>query len=202
MSKKIECRLPDDLCQDLKEFAKKWGVTVTDVVIAGIQDQLHSRIQLLTSQNQPSNDMPAPDIVVPGASDSVVIPVESANKPVTKPIIAKVEPEQGKALPNGYVPKSAQELRAAYKASHPLSICNDCHMFNRDCVCGATVYEPDPVVEPVKQPKVKSNAAPIVKSLLSGISKRVAVAHHATCTCGVCKPTQHTQDLTRPIPLV
>ncbi len=188
MSKKIECRLPDDLRQDLKEFAKKWGVTVTDVVIAGIQDQLHSRIQLATSQNQPSNGMPAPAIVVPGASDSVVIPVESANKPVTKPVSADVEPEHSKPLPNGYVPKSAAELREAFKASHPLSICPGCHNFNRDCACGSTVYIPDPV-KPVKQPRVKLNAAPLVSAMLSKIGeKRPVVPHHATCTCGMCKP--------------
>ena len=50
-----------------------------------------------------------------------------------------------------------------------------------------TVYVPNPV-RPVKQPKPKTNAAPIVKSLLSGISKQPTVSHHPCCNCGVCKP--------------
>lgn len=40
MSKKIECRLPDELYDDLRAFATKQGITVTDVVIAGINGQL------------------------------------------------------------------------------------------------------------------------------------------------------------------
>jgi hypothetical protein len=50
-----------------------------------------------------------------------------------------------------------------------------------------TVYVPD-YVKPVKAPKPKSNAAPVVKSLLSGIVKQPIVSHHPCCSCGVCKP--------------
>ena len=50
-----------------------------------------------------------------------------------------------------------------------------------------TIYEPDPA-RPVKQPKASSKAAPIVKSLLSGIVKQPTVSHHPQCSCGVCKP--------------
>lgn len=50
-----------------------------------------------------------------------------------------------------------------------------------------TVYEPDPA-RPVKQPKASSKAAPIVKSLLSGIVKQPIVSHHPQCSCACCKP--------------
>ena len=50
-----------------------------------------------------------------------------------------------------------------------------------------TVYIPDPA-RPVKQPKASSKAAPIVKSLLSGIVKQPTVSHHPQCSCACCKP--------------
>ena len=50
-----------------------------------------------------------------------------------------------------------------------------------------TVYVPNPV-RPVKQPKPKTNAAPIVNAMLSGVKARPTVAHHPTCTCAMCKP--------------
>ena len=101
MSKKIECRLPDELYARLKEYVAKEGETVTDIVIAGINGQIR----------------PVNEIVRPGAS-------------------------------------------------------------------GETVYIPDPV-KPAKAPKV-STAAPIVKAMLSGISKQSTVSHHPTCKCGIC----------------
>ena len=172
MSKKIECRLPDDLWKDLKEYAGKEGVTVTDIVIAGIQDQLYSRN---TTEKPPTKDMPA----LPKS------PVAS-NSEVEKP--AK-EPEPGTILPNGYIVKSAAELREAHKLTHPLDICPGCSQFNQGCQCGATVYEPDPV-RPAKQPKVSASKAiqPIVKAMLSGIVKQPTASHHPCCTCGICKP--------------
>jgi len=41
MSKSVHYRLPDELYEDLVEYAKKEGVSVTDVVIAGINKVLH-----------------------------------------------------------------------------------------------------------------------------------------------------------------
>jgi hypothetical protein len=50
-----------------------------------------------------------------------------------------------------------------------------------------TIYEPDPV-RPAKQPKAKSNAAPIVNALLSGVNASPTTAHHPLCSCAICKP--------------
>jgi len=172
MSKKIECRLPDDLWKDLKEYAGKEGVTVTDIVIAGIQSQIYSRN---TTEKPPCQGMPVP-------SKSPV----AVNSEVKKP--AK-EPEPGTILPNGYIVKSAQELRAAHKLTHPLDICPGCQQFNNACVCGATVYEPEPVKHAkAHKQSASKQAQPIVNTMLSGIKARPTVAHHPTCTCAVCKP--------------
>jgi hypothetical protein len=46
MSKKIECRLPEDLYGSLKKFAKEQGVTITDIVVAGINLQLYPEPRL------------------------------------------------------------------------------------------------------------------------------------------------------------
>ena len=126
-------------------------------------------------KKQECNDMPAP-------SKSPV----ASNSEVEKP--AK-EPEPGTILPNGYIVKSAAELRAAHKLTHPLDICPGCSQFNQGCQCGATVYVPDPV-RPAKQPKVSASKAiqPIVKAMLSGIVKQPTASHHPCCLCGVCKP--------------
>ena len=176
MSKKIECRLPDDLWKDLKEYAGKEGVTVTDIVIAGIQAQIYSRN---IPEKPPCQPMAAAAIV-----DSASL--SEGKKPAKTPDKA---PEAGKPLANGYIPKSAQELRAAHKLTHPLDICPGCSQFNQGCQCGATVYEPDPV-RPAKQPKVSASKAiqPIVKAMLSGIVKQPTASHHPCCNCGVCKP--------------
>ena len=133
-------------------------------------------------KKQECNDMPIPS-KSPVASNSEV------ENPADKPVIAKVEPEAGKPLANGYIPKSASQLKAEYKNNHPMDICQGCHNFNRDCVCGATVYEPEPV-RTGKQPKQSASrqAQPIVNAMLSGIKARPTVAHHPTCTCAMCKP--------------
>ena len=130
-------------------------------------------------KKQECNDMPA----LPKSPVSASCEVK---KPVKTPYKA---PEAGKPLANGYIPKSAQELRAAHKLTHPLDICPGCSQFNQGCQCGATVYEPDPV-RPAKQPKVSASKAiqPIVKAMLSGIVKQPTVSHHPCCTCGICKP--------------
>lgn len=82
MSKKIECRLPDDLYQDLKEYASKQGVTVTDIVIAGINGQIHGLPE--ATEKPPSVSMPEPEIVAPGSSGETVYepdPVKPAKTP-------------------------------------------------------------------------------------------------------------------------
>jgi len=142
------------------------------MIIAGLQDQLYSRN---TTEKPPTKDMPVP-------SKSPV----ASNSEVKKP--AK-EPEPGTILPNGYIVKSAAELRAAHKLTHPLDICPGCSQFNQGCQCGATVYVPDPV-RPAKQPKVSASKAiqPIVKAMLSGIVKQPTANHDPCCNCGVCKP--------------
>jgi hypothetical protein len=129
MSKKIECRLPDDLYADLKEYACKEGVTVTDIVIAGINNQIHGLTE--TAKKQECQPMPEPEIMPVSVHREV-------KKQASKSIIAKEpykEPEPCKALPNGYIPKSAQELRAMYKSSFPLQVCIKCQRFNRECIC-------------------------------------------------------------------
>ena len=179
MSERINVRLPDELVKDCKLQAKAQGITLTDMIVAGLQDQLYSRN---TTEKPPTKDMPVPSKSPVSASCEV-------KKPADKPVIAKVEPEAGKPLANGYIPKSASQLKAEYKNNHPMDICQGCHNFNRDCVCGATVYVPDPV-RPAKQPKVSASKAiqPIVKAMLSGIVKQPTVSHHPCCNCGVCKP--------------
>ena len=164
MSKKIECRLSDDLYADLKEYASKEGVTVTDIVIAGI----NSRIYKLPGEvkKQPAITLPELEIIDSRAPGAVEKPVSTPDiiKPVPK------TPGPGKALPNGYVPKSALELGEAYKISHPMDICNRCRQFNRNCVCGATIYEPDDI-QPARKRKQSSNAAPVVQAMLSKIKR-------------------------------
>ena len=110
MSKAISIRLPDQLLLDVQAYARSNGVSVTDVIISGLQAIL-----------QPVNTMPGTEIVAPGAS-------------------------------------------------------------------GETVYVPDPV-SPVKQPKQSASkqAAPIVKAMLAGLSKRPTATHHPQCTCAMCK---------------
>ena len=120
MSKAISIRLPDQLLEDVKAYAKGQGVGVTDIIIQGIHAIL-----------QPVNTIAETEIMS-------VKSLGSAESPIDTPDIAE------------------------------------------------TVYIPDPV-RPAKQPKGKTNAAPIVNAMLSGISKRHTVTHHPQCKCGMCK---------------
>lgn len=174
MGRNRNVRLPDEMEVDAERYMSDNKIKFTDLVISGITSIIYQEVK-----KQECKDMP----------DVKIMPVTSsceAKKSVTKPEISK-EPETSKALPNGYVPKSAMELREAYKVNHPMDICPGCRQFNNSCQCGATVYEPDPV-KPVKTPKVSSKAAPIVKGLLSGIKRVPTVQHHPQCTCSMCKP--------------
>lgn len=133
----------------------------------------------------PSITMPVPKIVDSSPSDSVVIPAKLANKPAIKPVPVPT-PETQVVLPNGYIVPSALELHTKYKISHPMDICNRCRQFNRSCVCGATIYEPDDI-QPARKRKQASNAAPVVQAMLSKIKRDPIVQHHPGCTCAVCK---------------
>ena len=42
MSTRINIRLPDELYADLKDYAEKNGVTITDVIISGISNEMAS----------------------------------------------------------------------------------------------------------------------------------------------------------------
>ena len=42
MSTRINIRLPDELYADLKDYAEKNGVTITDVIISGISNEMSS----------------------------------------------------------------------------------------------------------------------------------------------------------------
>jgi len=134
MLKRIDARIPEELLIAIKEAAKDEGVTVTDIMIECFNLYLTAKKEEeeIKGRKQPCQSMPDVKIVDSGASGE-------AEKPASKPIIAKVEPGARKPLPNGYIPKSAVELRAAYLSNNPLSICHGCHNFNRDCVCGKTI---------------------------------------------------------------
>ena len=93
MSERINVRLPDELVKDCKLQAKAQGITLTDMIVAGLQDQLYSR----NTTKPPSNDMPVP-------SKSLVASNGEVKKPAKTPDKA---PEAGKPLANGYIPKSA-----------------------------------------------------------------------------------------------
>ena len=41
MGKKIECRVSEEYYNEVREYAKGMGVSITDVVINGINSQLH-----------------------------------------------------------------------------------------------------------------------------------------------------------------
>jgi hypothetical protein len=45
MSERINIRLPDGLYTDLKAFVEREGVALTDVVIAGINEQIYNRAE-------------------------------------------------------------------------------------------------------------------------------------------------------------
>ena len=42
MSVRVNIRLPEDLYADLKDYAEKNGVTITDVIISGISKEMSS----------------------------------------------------------------------------------------------------------------------------------------------------------------
>mgnify|MGYP001172710393 CR=1 FL=1 len=86
MSKKIECRLPDDLYKNLKEYASKQGVTVTDIVIAGINSQIYGLPG--KAKNPPSNDKPVSEIVQSGASGETVYEPDPVKLPKAPKISA------------------------------------------------------------------------------------------------------------------
>jgi hypothetical protein len=67
MSERINVRLPDELVVDCKAWAKSQGITLTDMIIAGLLEQLHGK-------NKPCQPMPEPEIVVPAASCTVCAP--------------------------------------------------------------------------------------------------------------------------------
>jgi len=77
----------------------------------------------LKVEKQPCVSKPVPEIVAPESSGSV-------NKPATKQIIKTVAD-----IPAQYQGNKAVDLRAKYKAAHPLDICNGCRQFNRNCTC-------------------------------------------------------------------
>ena len=174
MSVRVEIRMPDDMHKQVKEDAGKNKVTITDIILDALSDKY-----LAEGKKPPTKDMPA-------LPKSPVASNSEGKKPAKTPDKA---PEAGKPLANGYIPKSAAELRATHKLTHPLDICPGCSQFNQGCQCGATVYVPDPV-RPAKQPKVSASKAiqPIVKAMLSGIVKQPTASHHPCCLCGVCKP--------------
>lgn len=43
MGKKIECRVSEEYYNEVKEYARGLGVSITDVVITGINSQLHEK---------------------------------------------------------------------------------------------------------------------------------------------------------------
>ena len=73
MSKAISIRLPDQLLLDVQAYARSNGVSVTDVIISGLQAIL-----------QPVNTMPGTEIVAPGASGETVY-VPDPVSPVKQP---------------------------------------------------------------------------------------------------------------------
>jgi len=173
MSVRVEIRMPDDMHKQVKEDAGKNKVTITDIILDALSDKY-----LAEGKKPPSKDMPA-------LPKSLVASNSEGKNPAKTPDKA---PEAGKPLANGYIPKSAQELRAAHKLTHPLDICPGCQQFNNACVCGATVYEPEPVKHAkAHKQSASKQAQPIVNAMLSGIKARPTVAHHPTCTCAMCK---------------
>jgi hypothetical protein len=174
MSERINIRLPDELAKDCKEYAKGQGITLTDMIISGLQDQLRP---IEKPGIEPANTITAPMKSVVEASGEVKTPA--------------ITPDIPKVMPNGYIPKSAAELRAAYKSSHPMDICPACHQFNNACVCGATIYEPDDI-QPARKRKTSVSKAmqPLVNAMLSSVKRSPTVQHHAMCTCGMCKPAK------------
>ena len=106
MSKAISIRLPDQLLLDVQAYARSNGVSVTDVIISGIQSQIYFRN---TTEKPPCQSMPTPS-KSPVASNSEV------EKPAKTPDKA---PEPGKALPNGYIVKSAYEPEPVRPVKQP-----------------------------------------------------------------------------------
>jgi hypothetical protein len=107
MSKKIECRLPDQLYTDLKAKCHDKGITVTDIVITKLTEWLYHDEVVMTKK--------------PEYHDKAEIQAE----------VVHIHPDPVTT----YIPLSPSDLRAKYKASHPLDICNRCHRYNRECVC-------------------------------------------------------------------
>jgi len=169
MGRNRNIRLTEKLEADVEQYLTDNETNFTALVIEGVTSIIYKE-----ARNGACHDKPDPEIVVPA-------PSEEAEKPA-------VTPETPKALPNGYIPKSAAELREAYKSTHPMDICPTCHQFNNACTCGSTVYEPDPVKVPRKSKgKGKKEASPVVQALLSGVVRPPLHAHHPACTCGVCR---------------
>ena len=61
MKRQINIRIDDDLYGDLRAFAKKGGVTVTDVIIAGARDRVYGRGEVVEMSGE------APPVIVRGA---------------------------------------------------------------------------------------------------------------------------------------
>lgn len=115
MSKKIECRLPDELYADLKEYAGKEGVTITDIVIAGINSQMQ------------------PCVTMPALPKSPVASPGEVNKSIDT--IYEPDPVKPAKAPKVSVSKQAAPIVAALLSSiskqptvphHPCCICAMC----------------------------------------------------------------------------
>ena len=121
MSKAISIRLPDQVLKAVKAYAKGQGVTVTDIIVAGINSQIYNNAKL--PQKEPCQPMAAAAIVDPAS-------LSEAKKPVKTPIIKTTAD-----IPPAYQGEPPASLRAKYKIAHPLALCIKCQRFNRECIC-------------------------------------------------------------------
>jgi hypothetical protein len=120
MSKKIECRLPDQLYTDLKAKCHDKGITVTDIVITKLTEWLYHDEVVMTKKPEYHDKAKAKKPIV-----------DAISKAEIQAEVVHIHPDPVTT----YIPLSPSDLRAKYKASHPLDICNRCHRYNRECVC-------------------------------------------------------------------
>lgn len=160
MSKKIECRLPEQLYNDLKTRCQEEGVTVTDAVISNISLWLYPVMtDKIECHDKPTvkgvsnlQEIKTPVIKTPEQIHTVIPtirPVYDRSFFNPQPKAVK-QPKTTKHVPAATRPATdvcstpTQEpvvqdaglsVRKAYQLTHPLDTCPRCSNYNKDCLC-------------------------------------------------------------------
>ena len=124
MSKATSIRLPDQLLLDVQAYARSNGVSVTDVIIAGIQSQIYSRN---TTEKPPCQGMPVPSKSPVASNSEVKKPAKTPDKAPEPVKHAKAHKQSASKQAQPIVNAMLSGIKARPTvAHHPTCMCAMC----------------------------------------------------------------------------